>query len=125
MKIDRITYSESHEQFSDFGLKLWRKVGLEAELQEGDTPEKALIELKQKVNEMLHPITSQLSSNGHEQIPEQQVEKTPKEQAIDSQIEAISGCTSLKSLEIFKKLLDRENVQRLTDAYYDKLNFLR
>lgn len=59
--------------------------------------------------------------NGN-QVSVIQSDKTPKDVAIDSQIEAISGCTSLKSLEIFKKLVDRENVPRLTEAYVKKLH---
>lgn len=117
MNITTISYSESHEQFSDFGLKLWRKVGLEAELDEGDTPEQALSELKSKVRSMLQP---ELVPISEALLPIEQVKKEPKEAAIDSQIEAINGCTSLKSLEIFKKLVDRENVPRLTEAYFKK-----
>lgn len=48
-----------------------------------------------------------------------------KQQAIGSQIEAINGCTSLKSVEIFKKLVGRENIPSLTEAFNNKLKELQ
>lgn len=120
MNITTISYSESHEQFSEYGLKLWRKAGIEAELSEGDDPGKSYDELEKIVK-------TRLTSNPPPEsvpLPVEQIKKEPKEAAIDSQIEAIAGCTSIKSLEIFKKLVDRENVPRLTEAYFKKSQIL-
>ncbi len=51
MKIDRISYSESYE-FSEYGMKRWRKFGLEGELMENEDVMNAHTQLKQMVDAM-------------------------------------------------------------------------
>jgi hypothetical protein len=49
----------------------------------------------------------------------------PKEAQIKNFIEAISTTTTIKSLEIFQKLVDRENNPALTTIYNQRLKELQ
>lgn len=126
MKIERINY----KKIFPIAPYVNESIGVEIQLDDGDTPEHAL-DLAKLIVEDWHkasnpelkfdpewnapPMTANFNS-----IPTTQIKKEPKEAAIDSQVEAIAGCTTLKSLEIFKKLVDREAVPRLTEAFYKK-----
>lgn len=47
--------------------------------------------------------------------------KNSKEQQIATTIEAINGCTRKESVEIFRKLVERESNPSLTEAFDNKL----
>lgn len=126
MITDRIKYGRSFQ----VGLSIWERIDMEATIEQGDDLEKCFSELKNQVETTHKKLNPHLYPKGNEAIIESfgdvpQVQVSPKENAINSQIEAISGCSSLKSLEIFKKLVDRTNDERLTSAYNKKLNELR
>lgn len=119
MKTDRIKVSM---EFNIMGSGLW----LTAECP--IAPDEDVVEEFKKQRSLLLKSFETITGSDYSSIPGhpeselkvERVDRTPKEQAIDSQIEAIQGCTSLKSLEIFKKLVDREAVPRLTEAYFKK-----
>ena len=46
MKITNVKYSASYEMLLPTGQSKWEKIGLEGELEENDTPEEGLLELK-------------------------------------------------------------------------------
>jgi len=69
MNITTISYSESHEQFSEYGLKLWKKAGIEAELSEGDDPGKSYDELERIVKGKL------ASNQPPDSVPVSQIDK--------------------------------------------------
>lgn len=112
MQVDRIKVSLE-------GYGIWG--GMEASISPEENPIDEWIKLKEMV-QLAMGQADQMKGTLVEPVEEQQ-KKTPEEQkaaAIDSQIEAISGCTSRKSLEIFKKLVDREAIPRLTEAYFKR-----
>jgi hypothetical protein len=98
------------------GYGIWG--GMEAEINPAENPIDEWIKLKELVQLAMN------QSDSMKGTVVTQVDRTPKEQAIDNHIEAINGCTSLKSLEIFQKMVDRENNDLLTDAYNHKRHLL-
>lgn len=62
----------------------------------------------------------------HPSIPETQVERTPKDKAIDAQIITINSYSDKAKLEtFFKSMVERANEPRLTEAYELKLKSLQ
>lgn len=118
MIVKTVTYQKAFW----IGSYLQHKIGIEIELEKLEIPEEALRYAKIVVDNWdkeNNPIASNQPPD-NVSLPIDQISKTPKEAAIDSQIEAINGCTSLKSLEIFRKLVFRENDNRLADAFNNK-----
>lgn len=123
MKIERISY----QQLFPTGQFQNQKLGIEVTPSENDDPQavfsklKGMIEYCFKAMNPEIPITPTDFNTGETAAVTVQVEpKTPKEQQIASTKEAILTCTSLKSLEIFKKLVDRENIKELHEAFNKK-----
>lgn len=125
MKIERISF----QQLFPTGQFQNQKLGIEASPGDNEDPLQVFEKLKATVEaafkamnpEIKVPISDFYEGFQPEMIPDIPAEaKTPKEQQISSTKEAISTCTSLKSLEIFKKLVDRENIEELHEAYNKK-----
>lgn len=121
MKIKTVSFSQSVETVWGYGLKKWTKAASEIEFdEENDNPDNAYALAKQLVKEQ---ITKEIAE--HTEMKGTQVidieETGGKDGQLRSFIEAINTTTSLKSLEIFKKLVDRENNPQLTEAYDNKL----
>ena len=55
MKIKTIEYSGSHEMVMQDGLKRWKKLGMTAEITEGDDEKMCAFELANKVESLLTP----------------------------------------------------------------------
>lgn len=125
-KIEKITFKRnyainplSHEHIH---------LGVEYILNEGEDPI-AAFSAAQKLTDEFY--LSNFKLEGHiagvqlvadnKPVPEVTIQKTSKEQQIDNTIEAIKSCTSLKSAEIFRKLVERENNPSLTEAFDNKL----
>lgn len=49
MKVKTITYSQSKESANSIGLKSWVKIGVEVDIEEGDSPDDALKAAKEQV----------------------------------------------------------------------------
>ena len=65
MKIKNISFSQSQETMSQTtGLKKWNKVGMEAELEDGDDPQMSMLELKKKVEIIFKVNNPQLVDGG-------------------------------------------------------------
>ena len=64
-----------------------------------------------------------------EQVPDVPVipktNEQKKEKQISSHIETIKGCSTLKAVEIFRKLVERENNPKLTETFENKLKQLQ
>jgi hypothetical protein len=114
MKIDRISYSK----IIPIGSYCNERIGLEASIDEGDDVETSMQKLKDLVNSLASN-QIQVVESGNGELPVEN--RTPKEQQIANFKEAITTCTSMKALEMFKKLVDRENLPALTEAYDNKL----
>jgi hypothetical protein len=57
MKPKQISYSESKESVDTFGLKSWRKAGVEIELDDTDSVEAAYDEAKIIIAKAMYPVT--------------------------------------------------------------------
>lgn len=113
------------ETYQQNGLKLWNRAEISATLDPSEDPLKCLDELRKEVRAFLSEPASTLTVNPEYAhllnggaLPVSQVEEVDEKGGF---LEAIKGCTSLKSLEIFKKLVDRQNDDALTEAYNNKL----
>lgn len=123
MNITTISYSESIETFTDIGLHKWKKYGLEATLEEGESDVEASKELEKKVSSFLSNQPPDSVST-----PTTQIKKEPKEQAIDSQIEeltvsVIQSCLDLPTLESYRLLVVKD--RELKEAYDKKFDELK
>lgn len=124
MKAFKISYSRGYP----IGPYLQEKPGIEAELEEGEDPIKALQELKamterfhREGNPGLYDGVVFEEGKAFEVIePGIATKVSSKDKQIASFVEAISGCTSMKALEIFAKLVERENIDVLYEAYHNK-----
>ena len=119
MKIDRIQYQRVYP----IGNYATERVGLEASLDENENPEEALAKLMTITNDLHYATTATLDQFRGTQIRD--IEEVPKitnedkkKQQILGFVEAITTCTSLKTLLIFEKLVERENVSELYEAYH-------
>ena len=109
-----------------FGLKTWDKIGAEMSINPTDDPKagyKAMDDLIEEVHKESYKEFSIVADNVP--VPEVEVAKTPKERQIQSTIEAINTCTTLKALEIFTKLVEREKNKELTEAFNNKKETLK
>lgn len=133
MKIDRISYSESHESMSPLGLKKWRKMGAEAQLEEGDKFSECMIELEANVQVMLGEVPK-TGTNG-EDFPysPQQLFNGAQVSALNPPIRSIDykAKDRLLKLIVESKTKDelskfKEDAQKhdLGDEYDAKLNLL-
>lgn len=103
-------------------------IGFEMDIPDDGDPIAEVETLRQLAEKSHRERYPQLYQNGSELIvesfapPVQQVVKvSSKEQQILNFKEAITTCTSMKALELFKKLVERENLPALTEAYDNKL----
>ena len=106
MKIKEVSFSETFPMNNGH----FQKIFVTAEIEGDDDPKKALYEAKKLVNNFFY------ESN--------KAEEKKKEEPINKEsgfIEAINSCTSKKSLEVFRKLVERENIPELTTAFENKL----
>lgn len=125
MRIEKIHY----EQLFPTGIYANIRLGVDIEVDTphpstGESNHDAAMDAFKEAKELVNKAFEKLNPGGvieiNYPIVEGRIDKSPKDAAIDSQIESIACCTSLQSLEIFKKLVDREAVPRLTEAFYKK-----
>lgn len=114
MKFKSIQYSESYE-YQEYGMKRWKKMGIEAELDEGESPIEAHRTLRQCVDEIKAETLTHLEEFRGTTLRDIKEEK-PKD-ALGGFVEAITTCTTIKALETFKKLVEMQNVPELYEAY--------
>lgn len=115
MNVSKISYSQSRESVNSIGLKRWDKVGVEAELHDGDIYEQCFTELKKEVDGFYNSINPP-SPYEHINVysPEIQVEKP-----IGVTIDDINSCGDKKVLETYKFLI--KGKPDLEAAYLKKL----
>lgn len=97
---------------------LWHKCGVEAELSPDDDFETSFQLLKDQVDEVqrkfskpsYHPVSEALGV----------VQVDTDQQRISGLVEAIISCTTLKALERFAPMVERENVDILYETYNNK-----
>jgi hypothetical protein len=138
MKIDKIAY----EQLFPTGVYANQRYRAEATIEKGDDIQKCYVELQQCVNKVFNEMNPQInwsdrlsdSAGLNNQFPmfhpstgitsglngSQPTALSPPDK-IDSFIATINYCTNKKFLENFKKRVDEEKSERLTEAYNNKL----
>lgn len=129
MKLDRISYSK----LLPTGVYANERIGLEAELNSGDDAEISMdilrnmvAQLHKKYNPQYYQPNDGYNVDGVPNIAVGEplsvpIEITPKDKQLQNFIEAINTTTSLKALEIFRKLVERENNIQLTEAFQAKI----
>lgn len=94
-----------------------RIVGYDVTLSEGEDYKEAEKFADQKIKEYIHGHTIMNPMTGT-QVRDIEVEPKSK---VSGFIEAINTSTSLKSVEIFRKLVERENIPELTEVFENKI----
>ena len=119
MKVKTISYSESKESVTAFGLKSWKKLGMEAEVEEGDILQTSVAVLKEYVKGMIMD-ESEVSETAtwltneppysQSPIPETNIQREKVEIAIEN-------CSSIQQLE---QLADKALIHKLVKEYNEK-----
>ncbi len=121
MKVEKISYQELYPT----GVYANQRPGLEASIEPGEDPVKALMELKELSDRFHRQSNPHLYPNGNEAIitagpiPEQQVQKDSRESATQRIIDQITQCsdeTVLKSFQLIAK-----NNPEIQEVYDKKL----
>lgn len=118
MQLKTIQYSESYE-FSEYGLKRWRKFGLEGELGENEDPLNAHTQLKTMVDAMKAASIAELDQyrgTTVREIPEIQEDKAPN--PLQGTLDGINNSQNMEELKGFW-LLSKGNLV-LSSAYKTK-----
>jgi hypothetical protein len=115
----------SYQEIFNLGNYCSQRIGVEVAVNLGEDAKQALEVARNLVHEYHQQTAPEEIQRGtviRDLKPEQPMtNETRKEQQISGFMEAINTVTSLKSLEIFKKLVERENNPQLTEAYDNKL----
>lgn len=117
MKVKTISYSESREEVYGFGLKKWKKLGMEAELEDGDVLEHSVGTLKEYVKENISD-ESESQPTFH---PPTEEDTTPRT-TTEGLLKDIKSCKELKVLESYRLIAKQDPI--LQTAYDKKLNEL-
>jgi len=130
---DTIQYSNSKELFQYNGLKEWKGFTVTRQLKEGETLEQAAEKLVSEM-ELLHQKHSQSIENEMKgthvlKVPQEppnmsdpELDAAQKDQAL---IDTINYCTNTRSVEMFRKEVERRNRTQITEAFENKLNSLK
>ena len=118
MKIEKITYSQSHETLSSIGLRTWYKFEAGGTVDQGENMEEAVATLKKFVQENVFPDLWMANEYmGGYEISKEKVDPNDRVSGI---AEAIKSCTTPVALERFRQMVERENVDSLYEAYANK-----
>ena len=111
-------YKAMYEKLFPYSPYLNERIGLEILIEIGQDPIEALIDARSKVHEFrdkhCQVELAHQFQHSYEQIPDQQVEKTPS----DFIIENINACQTIEELESFKILASA--TKELQAAYSKK-----
>jgi hypothetical protein len=119
MKIDRIAY----EQLYPTGVYANQRLRAEATVDwEKDDIMECYKTLQSAVEKAFVALNPQIK--WEEKDTQKEIVIDTKEKQIQNFIEAINTCTSLKSVDIFRKLVERENNEQLTQAFDKKFKSL-
>ena len=114
MKVDRISY----QKLFPLGVYTNERIGMEAQLQDGDVYEDCFAELKKEVEAFHKSTNQQLYQDSDSPVASFQ-KPDSKESATERMLTAINTCTEMKVLETFKLLV--KNNQVFQEAYDNKL----
>lgn len=129
MIIKTISYSESRESVDHIGLKSWKKLGMEAEIEEGDILATSVAVLKEYVKGMIldeEEVQAAFNGRGWEQPPTMYPPQvlynqspTNAEPKIGITTEDINSCLEKKVLESYKYII--KGKPELESAYLEKM----
>lgn len=122
MVITKITYGESYEAVNSYGLKSWNKLGVEIEMEAGESADEAYQTAHQFIKEKL--------SKQMEEEPVIQKRQEPKNenQKIAQYVSDLLLCGELEgkdgllSFEAFVKQIDNQTVTSAYEMMYKKLS---
>jgi hypothetical protein len=126
MKPRTVTYQRAFV----VGPYLQERIGFEAQVDDHEEPEAVLEELKEMAkkfhltsNPQLYPTGKENLIQSFNEIPE--IQKEPKEKAIDGWVNTIQSITTLRGLENLRPMVEKENNPRLLEAFENKLKSLQ
>lgn len=119
MKFKSIQYSESYE-YQEYGMKRWKKMGIEAELDEGESPIEAHRTLRQCVDEIKAETLTHLEEFRGTTVRDIKEEKVTDK--IQSSLDAINQCANISELQNYW-IISKGNLT-LSAAYKEKEKLL-
>jgi hypothetical protein len=111
MKVTQISYSESHEYMSEMGLRMWKKVSMDAVIEDSDQIDGSLDALKQLVKDGF--------SAGGGSAVRQETATTQRQTTAEKIISDIATVTDIKILEACYAALAKKNADIMA-AYEQK-----
>lgn len=122
MRVKTISYSESRESVDPIGLKSWKKLGMEAEIEEGDILATSVAVLKEYVKGMILDEGEVKETVGYiDELPNYRSPSIaePNEPKIGITTEDINSCLEKKVLESYKFVV--KGKPELEKAYFKKM----
>lgn len=114
-----ITTIKLSQEINFNGMPTW--IGLEGSLSAGEDEKEGLRSLQKSITDYVKEEQEKLPKPTWMPKAKAEGNKNSKEQQIATTIEAINGCTRKESVEIFRKLVERESNPSLTEAFDNKL----
>lgn len=121
MTITTVSFSQSQETVNEYGLKRWNKFGVEIQCSDTDDPQKAKDYAVSIVENWHKQQIPDNSMKGTYVVPVQDKEVSPDQALIDT----INYCTTTRSVEMFRKEVERRNNPLITEAFENKLQSLK
>ena len=118
MKITKITYGESYEAVNGYGLKSWNKLGVEIEMEAGESADEAY--------QTAHKFIKEKLSKQIEDEPVIQKKNEPKLTGFAHWENEINKCTTIEKpdgIESFRAIADMN--PKLKEVFDNKLNQLK
>jgi len=117
----------SYEKLFPLGPYINEKIRIEGTLEEGETVEQAFTDARKMVHDFHHKTNPELYAENNmrgtviSDVPEPVKKKLSNEEkkaeTINSTIQVINTAENIGQVEIFRKLVNRENIPALTEAF--------
>ena len=115
-RIRIVRYGTSREIMPGF----WEKISMTAELMPGDDPDAETGLLKEKIESLQKKFNEPRKVSIAEALPAYFTKAESREEIIKAHLQTINECKTLRNLEMFANMVQRENEPVLFEAYNNK-----
>lgn len=122
MVITKITYGESYEAVNSYGLKSWNKLGVEIEMEAGESADEAYQTAHQFIKEKLSKQMEEEPVIQKRQEPKNENQKIAQYVSDLLLCRELEGKDGLLSFDAFVKQIDNQTVTSAYEMMYKKLS---
>lgn len=115
MTVEKIEIGKSVE-----ALHEWNKLALTVTVPPGEDPQKVFFEAKSLLDKLLPGVDSGRVGPDEITPPIKLTNEQRRQKTIEAHVKTINECTTLKNLEMFSNMVQRENIDVLYDAFHNK-----